>query len=69
MPYLADLIMMMDQMIIQTLQYFPQIYSFNQLHWSVYSHKQQLYQTLMIKLRHINYATLICSNDGQTLTQ
>jgi hypothetical protein len=32
MPYLADLIMMMDPMTIQMLQYSPQIYSSNQLH-------------------------------------
>jgi hypothetical protein len=69
MPYLADPIMMMDQMIIQMSQYSHRIFLFNQLRWSVYSPEQQPYQPSTIELRHINYATQNCSNNGQTLTQ
>jgi hypothetical protein len=69
MPYLADLIMMMDQMITQMLQYSPQIYSSNQLRSLVYSPTQRPYQTSMSELRLINYASLNCSNGGQILTQ
>jgi hypothetical protein len=68
MPYLTDLIMMMDQMITQMLQYSLQIYLFNQPQWLVYFPEQQPYQPLTIELKHTNYVTLNYSKDGQTLT-
>jgi hypothetical protein len=69
MPYLGDLIMMMDRMTIPMLRSSPQNGLSNQQHSLVYSPRQQPYQPLMIELKHINYASLICSSDGQTLTQ